>query len=698
MGVKAAAKPVPAPMRPTSARIPAHAVLRSAAPVAAQRIADRIDEPAGVRDDAPRPLAATWPARLADAAAAPLGQTGSGTKAAAHGTLAAMTDPDSLPVEPLFSGEAAAEDETGTDGTGDAVVVPFVQVAAGDGGGEADQDSGPPPHGLRPSAVAGQSVDAPDLSSDPMTMYLRDLSATALLTREGEAALAKRIEAGRRSMLEGLCSSLPAMAAVSAWRDAIREGTLAPRHVIDIGATYRGGRRTDDGREGIDGAGDAHGGDEDAGSATPRLAAMEEAVRPAVMETLDGIAAAHAKLRRLEEKRVELARKNRTLTASQERRRRALERGLAASMGSLRLTDARIEALVDEIRAASERLRRSEGALLGLAAGCGVPREAFLTQHEGRELESAWLSRVGRLRGEGWQILAARKRPEVLALRREIVALARETATQPQDLRRTDGLVLGGERDVRQATEEMIEANLRLVVSIAKKFQHRGLPLPDLVQEGNAGLMHAVGKFDYRRGFKFSTYATWWIRQSIARAIGETGPSVRIPAHMVETVAKVKRVSWLMGRELGRAPAPEEIAERMRIPLDRVQKALKAAAAAEPVSLETPLGGDDGDLRLGDLIEDESVVQPLDAAIGSDLRDTMSRLLGTLTPREERVLRMRFGIGTKSDHTLDEVGRQFSVTRERIRQIEATALRRMKKPARARVLRSYLEGQARPSG
>ena len=594
-----------------------------------------------------------------------------------------MTDPDSLPAEPRSLEEAAAEDETGADRIADWAAAPAGQ------GHTADEVAGPPPDSLL--AATTQGIDAPDLPDDPMGMYLRDLSAVPLLTREGEVALAKRIEAGRRKMLEGMCASLPAISAVSAWHGAIREGSLALRHVIDVGATC-GWRQADNDREGIDGAGDAPGGDEDAGSATPRLAAMEEAVFPAVLETLDRIAAARAKLCRLQEKRIELARRNRTLTASQERRRRALERQLAASMGSLRLTDARIEALVDEMRDAGERLRRCEGALLRLAAGCGVSREAFRAQHEGRELESAWLSRVGRLRSEGWQTLAVRKRPEVLALRREIMALARETATLPADLRRTAALVLGGEREVRQATEEMIETNLRLVVSIAKKYQNRGLPLADLVQEGNTGLMHAVGKFDYRRGFKFSTYATWWIRQSIARAIGETGPAVRIPVHMVEIVKKVKRVSWLMGRELGRAPAPEEIAERMRMPLDRVQKALAAAAAAEPVSLETPLGGDDGDLRLGDLIEDEDAVQPLDAAVGSDLRDTMSRLLGTLTPREERVLRMRFGIGTKSDHTLDEVGRQFSVTRERIRQIEARALRRMKHPTRARVLRSFLQG------
>ena len=613
--------------------------------------------------------------------------------AAGHGNVGAMTASDSFWAEPLSCAEGAAECEAGTNRVEDAAAVSSGPGIAATDNGEADEASGPA------GAVAGASGDDLDRTDDPMTLYLRDVGGKPLLTREGEAALAKRIEAGRRTILDGLGRSLPAMAAVSTWRDAIREGTLALRHVVDVAAVHGRARQADNGRAGADGTNNPHGEGEDAeAAATPRRAAIEEAVRPAVMETLDRIAAVHAKLRRLEEQRIELARRNRTLTDLQDSMRRRLERDLASSMGSLHLTDARIEVLVDEVRAADKRLRRCEGALLRLATGCGVPHKAFLEQHQGSELESRWLSRVGRLRGEGWKALAAQKRPEILALRREILALARETGTHPADLRRTAAMVLGGEREVRQATDEMIEANLRLVVAIAKKYKHRGLALPDLVQEGNAGLMHAVDRFDYRRGFRFSTYSTWWIRQSLARAVSETGPAVRIPVHMVETVAKVKRVSWLLGREFGRTPAPEEIAERTGLPLDRVQKALAAAAAAEPMSLETPLGGDDGDLRLGDLIEDEDAVQPLEAAIGSDLRDTVSRLLGTLAPREERVLRMRFGIGTKSDHTLGEVGQQLSVTRERIRQIEARALRKLKHPARARVLRSFLEGQARPGG
>ena len=594
-----------------------------------------------------------------------------------------MTNPDSSPAEPLSFWDAAAQHEIGADRIADPAAVPVGQDRA------AEELAGPPPDG--PPAAVGQGIDAPDLSEDPMATYLRDLSAVPLLTREGEVVLAKQIEAGRCTMMEGLCTSMPAMAAVSAWRGAIHEGTLALRQVINVTATYGAGRRAGNGREGADGAADIDSAGENDEAPAPRIAAMEEAVRPAVMEDLDRIAAAYAKLRPLQERRVELARTSRTLTGSQERRRRALERAVAVSMGSLGLTDARIEAQVDEMRDAGERLRRCEGGLLRLAAGCGVPREAFLEQHEGRELESAWLSRVGRLPGDGWKTLAARKRPEVLALRREILALARETATRPADLRRTAALVLGGEREVRQATEKMIEANLRLVVSIAKNYQNRGLPLADLVQEGNTGLMLAVRNFDYRRGFKLSTYATWWIRQSLVRALSETAPTVRIPVQVMRTVKRVKRASWRMSIELGRPPAPEEIAERTGIPLERVQRALAAAAAATTVSLETPLG-DDGDLRLGDTIEDEDAVQPLDAAVGSDLRAAISRVLGTLKPREERVLRMRFGIGTKSDHTLQEIGGKFSMTRERIRQIEAGALRKLTHPSRARLLRSFLEG------
>ena len=543
-------------------------------------------------------------------------------------------------------------------------------------------------------------------TDDPVRMYLREMGSVELLSREGEIAIAKRIEAGRQTMIGGICESPLAMRNIIEWRDALSEGTMLLRDVIDLEATYGGGPEAAAGRaeaakaaeaesnNGAEGASDGAASTEksesedDFDEGNVSLSAMEAAVRPDVIETFDAIAAAYKKFRRLQDMRLELAQKNETLTDSQSRRYNKLKRELVELMQGVRLNNNRIEAAVDELYGLNRGLMRHEGKLLRLAMRCGISRDKFLKHYVGRELDPRWLSRVGRLKDEGWKRFAREKRPEIVVLRKNIMAVVQNTGLEPTEFKRIVAIVQKGEREASQAKKEMVEANLRLVISIAKKYTNRGLQFLDLIQEGNIGLMKAVDKFEYRRGYKFSTYATWWIRQAITRSIADQARTIRIPVHMIETINKLVRSSRQMLHEIGREPTPEELAERLGMPLDKVRKVMKIAK--EPISLETPIG-DEEDSHLGDFIEDKNAVLPVEAAIQSNLREATTRVLASLTAREERVLRMRFGIGMNTDHTLEEVGQQFSVTRERIRQIEAKALRKLKHPSRSRKLRSFLD-------
>ena len=538
-----------------------------------------------------------------------------------------------------------------------------------------------------------------DRTDDPVRMYLREMGSVELLSREGEIAIAKRIEAGRDAMIRGLCESPLTFEAMMVWRDELVNERTLLRDLIDLEATYGAENPAPEPEEEEDEEEDERENetveerhareereDEEEGAAMS-MSGMEAELRDGVLEKLDEMANAFGKFRKLQEKLVGRRLEGKALTPKDQETYDNISVSIVDTLKTMHINNARIEALVEQLYAINKKLMSLEGQLMRLADAHGVPRADFLTAYFGHELDPTWPQDVSG-RSKKWERFITREETKVESLRSEISTVAQEIGIPIDDYRQIVQRVQKGEREARIAKKEMVEANLRLVISIAKKYTNRGLQFLDLIQEGNIGLMKAVDKFEYRRGYKFSTYATWWIRQAITRSIADQARTIRIPVHMIETINKIVRSQRQMLHEIGREPTPEELAEKLGLPLEKIRKVLKIAK--EPISLETPIG-DDEDSNLGDFIEDKMALLPVDAAIQSNLRQTTTRVLASLTPREERVLRMRFGIGMNTDHTLEEVGQQFSVTRERIRQIEAKALRKLKHPSRSRKLRSFLD-------